>query len=173
MSSPGNSANLKHSFPPSSHPTASRTTGSQRTALPGSQPRKSLPTGRPAHLPQSHSQPTPKRVGFERSFGNFGGDMDVDTDPPPFGTPHHARTSNSTSNTPRRKANGGEQPRAKQFPLSAGLTAPLSSRPPRPPLADADIDRMLDRAAAAADNSSDSEGEIQIPQRGGAHAVGA
>ena len=178
MSSPGNSANLKHSFPPSSSHPASRTS-SQRTALPGSQPRKSLPSGRPAPHPISHSQPTPKRVGFERSPGNFGGgDMDVDTEPSSFGTPHHHHArSNSTNTTPRRRAaNGGgleQQPRIKQFPLSAGLTAPLSSsRPPRPPLADEDIDRMLDRAAAAGD-SSDSEGEIQIPQRGGVHAVGA
>lgn len=175
MSSPGNSANLKHSFPPSSSHPSSRT-GSQRTALPGSQPRKSLPSGRPAPQPQSLSQPTPKRVGFERSPGNFGGDMDVDTEPLSYGTPHHHGRSNSTNTTPRRRAaNGGgeQQPRLKQFPLSAGLTAPLSlSRPPRLPLADEDIDRMLDRAAAAGD-SSDSEGEIQIPQRGGAHAVGA
>lgn len=161
MSSPGNSANLKHSFPPSSsHPAPSRT-GSQRTALPGSQPRKSLPSGRPSQQQQSQSQPTPKRVGFERSPGNASGDMDVDD--------VHAR------HTPRRKVGGGggEQlgPRLKHFPLSAGLTAPSSSRP-RPRLADEDIDRMLDRAAAA-DDSSDSEGEIQIPRRGGAHVVGA
>lgn len=99
--------------------------------------------------------------------------MDVDSEPSSFGTPHQHGRSYSNSTTPRRRlANGAsEQPRLKQFPLSAGLTAPSSSRAPRPPLADADIDRMLD-SAAAADDSSDSEGEIQIPQRG-VHAVGA
>jgi hypothetical protein len=51
-------------------------------------------------------------------------------------------------------------PRLKQLPVSAGLT--VSSKP-RPPLADEDIDRMLDRAAAAAEEDSDSDGEIQLP----------
>lgn len=83
---------------------------------------------------------------------------------------------------PRRKVNGsgayshseahGQIPLSKQLPVSSGLTIP--SRP-RPALGDADIDRMLDRAAAADD--SDSEGEIQIPvsraRRDGARLMGA
>ena len=163
MSSPGNSANLKHVFPiSSSQPLPSiRGGSSQRTALPTSQPRKSLPNGRPAQHGHSLSQPQ-KRVGFERSPG----EMDIDE---PYGSPN--------SKTPRRKANGyayseshSPAPRLKQLPTSIGLTAP--SRP-RPVLAEEDIDRMLDRA----DESSDSDGEIQIPlsraHRAGAHVIGA
>jgi hypothetical protein len=71
---------------------------------------------------------------------------------------------------PRRKVNGADLrgndrqhasvARLKQLPLSAGLSGP--SRP-RPRLADEDIDRMLDRVAA--EDSSDSDGEIIIPVR--------
>lgn len=165
MSSPGNSANLKHAFPTSaSQPLPPGHHAPQRTALPTSQPRKSLPSGRPTH----HAPPQPqthKRVGFEKSPSMM---MDIDG---PFGSPM-ARA------TPRRRANGshGEThapaPRLKQMPVSAGLTVPSK---PRPVLADEDIDRMLERAAAADD--SDSDGEIRIPvqraRRDGAHRVGA
>lgn len=150
MSSPGNSANLKHNFPSSSQPL-----NRNRTALPGSQPRKSLPSGRPTQNPVPHPYgPTQaKRVGFENP-----GAMDVD-DP---GSPY-------SRGTPRRKIANGADPRAndtrnatparlKQLPLSSGLSGP--SRP-RPKLADEDIDRMLD--SVAAEDSSDSEGEIVIP----------
>ncbi|GAB1318424.1 Cell cycle transcriptional repressor whi5 [Madurella fahalii] len=163
MSSPGNSANLKHAFPSSSsQPLPSGHNQPQRTALPTSQPRKSLPTGRPTHHARSQSQ-THKRVGFEKS------PMEMDIDEP-FGTP-------MSRGTPRRRINGshGEVhapvPRLKHLPVSAGLT--VSSKP-RPTLADEDIDRMLDRAAA---EDSDSDGEIHIPvqraRRDGAHVVGA
>lgn len=159
MSSPGNSANLKHAFPSSSQPLP------QRTALPTA--RKSLPTGRrPMHArSQSHTQ---KRVGFERSPN----DMDID-DP--------AGTLNSRG-TPRRKMNGGggcgqgeahlPPSRLKPLPVSSGLTVPPR---PRTVLRDADIDRMLDRVTAAADSDSDGEIEIPVPRvrRDGARAVGA
>lgn len=152
MSSPGNSANLKHNFPSSSQPH-----NRQRTALPGSQPRKSLPSGRPVANPVPHpySPAAPKRVGFEKPNP---GAMDLDDPASP-----HSRGG------PRRKvdsrggggdARGSTAARLKQLPLSSGLSAP--SRP-RPRLADADIDRMLD--SVAADDSSDSDGEIVIPVR--------
>ncbi|KAM7216980.1 cell cycle transcriptional repressor whi5 [Rhypophila decipiens] len=153
MSSPGNSASLKHTFPGSSSQPGPSNLGTQRTALPSGQPRKSLPSGRPTHArSQSHSQ---KRVGFEKSPNQ----MDVDD---PYGSPY-ARA------TPRRKLNGNAgshghvdvhstAPRLKQLPVSMGLTVP--SRP-RKVLGEEDIDRMLDRVAA--DDGSDSEGEIQIP----------
>ncbi|KAK1827152.1 cell cycle transcriptional repressor whi5 [Podospora conica] len=161
MSSPGNSANLKHAFPSSSQPLP------QRTALPTSQPRKSLPTGRrPMHArSQSHTQ---KRVGFERSPN----DMDIDD----------AAGGPPSRGTPRRKmnANGGygqgeahlPPSRLKPLPVSSGLTVPPR---PRTVLRDADIDRMLDRVTAAADSDSDGEIEIPVPRarRDGAPAVGA
>lgn len=178
MSSPGNSANLKHAFPSSaSQPLPSNHLAPQRTALPTSQPRKSLPTGRPPHhaRSQSHSHPhTQKRVVFDKSPSA----MDIDE---PFvgGSPMSV-----TRGTPRRKMNGDHHapaqvpaaaptPRLKQLPVSTGLT--LSSKP-RQALADDEIDRMLDRAAA--DGDSDSDGEIELPdvgraRRDDAGAVGA
>ncbi|RKU43148.1 hypothetical protein DL546_001598 [Coniochaeta pulveracea] len=137
MSSPGNSANLKHNFPSSSQPARSNL---HRTALPSGAPRKSLPSGRPQ--PQPPAQPPPKRVGFEQQSH----DMEVDQ-------PHaKGRKINGTDSAP--------VARFKHIPLSSGLSLPSHSRRV---LADSDIDRMLERAAA--EESSDSEGEIQIPMR--------
>lgn len=191
MSSPGNSANLKHAFPssssqplPSTHAGPHYPQHPQRHALPTSQPRKSLPSGRPGHHARSHShshaqQPTiPKRVGFEKSPSSA---MDIDDPPLPFGSPMSVVSRGTPRQTPlppqqqqRRTPlmNGSHDPQAqtprlKQLPVSAGLT--LSSKP-RPVLADADIDAMLDRAvaAAAADGggSDSDEGEICIPVPG-------
>ncbi|KAI1134732.1 hypothetical protein F5Y05DRAFT_199131 [Hypoxylon sp. FL0543] len=161
MSSPGNSANVKHAFPSSlpssqssqpvqpSQPPQVRNGG--RTALPtsrlgpgieaASQGRKSLPTARP----QPHSASQSKRVGFEKSPGNYGG-MDVDDW---HGSPHGR-------GTPRRRTNGSA-PRP-TLSIPAGLSGP--SRP-RTALQGDEIERMLDRVAA--DDSSDSESEIQLP----------
>ncbi|KAH6612789.1 hypothetical protein B0J18DRAFT_359055, partial [Chaetomium sp. MPI-SDFR-AT-0129] len=178
MSSPGNSANLKHAFPTSSSQplpsTHNNNSTPQRTALPNSQPRKSLPSGRPpTHArSQSHSQPhTQKRVGFEKSPST----MDID-DPPFAGSPMSV-----SRGTPRRRINGDHShqsprtqpyshshsightaptPRMKQLPVSTGLT--VSSKP-RQALGDEEIDRMLERAAAAAEGESDSDGEIELP----------
>ncbi|KAK6852478.1 hypothetical protein PG995_011029 [Apiospora arundinis] len=141
MSSPGNSANLKHAFPSSQQ---SRNGGSNahRTALPGSrlgpgadahQMRKSLPTGRQG-----------KRVGFEKSPSTVS-DMDVDE---AYGSPQ-------IRGTPRRKTTGPKP----SLSVPAGLSGPSRSRPA---LQDDDIERMLDRVAA--DDSSDSDGEIALPR---------
>ncbi|KAI5917599.1 hypothetical protein F4810DRAFT_695789 [Camillea tinctor] len=147
MSSPGNSANMKHNFPSSSQ--ASQPRNGTRTALPtsrlaagpeiNSQGRKNLPTGRP----QPHQ---PKRVEFEKSPACS--EMDADDH---YGSPQ-------ARGTPRRRTLNGSVPRP-SLPLPAGLSGP--SRP-RPALRDDDIERMIDRVAA--DDSSDSEGEILIPQ---------
>ncbi|KAI2605607.1 hypothetical protein GGR54DRAFT_620865 [Hypoxylon sp. NC1633] len=172
MSSPGNSANVKHAFPsslPSSQssapaqplqPPLARSGG--RTALPtsrlgpaaeaSSQGRKSLPTARP----QQHHASQSKRVGFEKSSGSYGG-IDIDG---PHESPHGR-------GTPRRRTNGV----APRPPLSvpAGLSG--SSRP-RKALESDEIECMLDRAAV--DDSSDSDGEIHLPQsrRANGPAVG-
>ncbi|KAH9990896.1 hypothetical protein F4779DRAFT_251882 [Xylariaceae sp. FL0662B] len=155
MSSPGNSANLKHTYGSAhasqpSQPSQPRSSG--RTALPtsrlgpgsetSSQGRKSLPTGRlhPHHAPQA------KRVGFDKSPSNYG-EMDIDDQP---GSAH-------IRSTPRRRTNG-HAPKP-SLSLPAGLSGP--SRP-RSTLRSDDIERMLDRVAGEA--SSDSEGEIHLPQ---------
>ncbi|EFW99387.1 Nrm1 [Grosmannia clavigera kw1407] len=171
MSSPGNSANMKqfpsmssqplpnghheshplhHQLPPMSSP--------QRHALP-SAPRKSLPTSRP--MGHRHSQSLSSRRGHNRSPS----DMDIDE---PFGTPQSS-ISSTVRGTPRRRDNGHPMtdvptPRLK-IPLSmpSGLSGTAK---PRPVLGEDDIEKMLDRAAAAsADDSSDSGSEILIPVR--------
>ncbi|KAI2633552.1 hypothetical protein GGS26DRAFT_50934 [Hypomontagnella submonticulosa] len=157
MSSPGNSANVKHAFPSSQssqpvqplQPPQGR--GSGRTALPtsrlgsgveaGSQVRKSLPTARP----QQHHAPQGKRVGFEKSPATYGA-MDIDD---VHGSPRGR-------GTPRRRTNGSA-PRP-----SLSIPAGLGPSRPRTTLRDNDIERMLDRVAA--DDSSDSDGEIHLPQ---------
>ncbi|KAI1499225.1 hypothetical protein F5X99DRAFT_390685 [Biscogniauxia marginata] len=156
MSSPGNSANMKHTLPSSS----SQLRNSTRTALPtsrlatgnetNSQGRKNLPTGRP----QPHQL---KRVEFEKSAGY--GEMDANDQCGPL----------QARGTPRRKTLNGSVPRP-SLPLPSGLSGP--SRP-RAILRDDDIERMIDRVAA--NDSSDSEGEIHIPQnrRPGGASVGA
>ncbi|CAK7217577.1 hypothetical protein SBRCBS47491_003206 [Sporothrix bragantina] len=169
MSSPGNSSNMKQfpSITSSSQPLPaghhdpqqpSMMNSPQRHALPGSAPRKSLPSGRPSAF---GSQPAlGRRGGHNRSPS----EMDVDES---YGTPY----SRSNKGTPKRRANGASDhtgdmlsPRMK-MPLSmpSGLSA---TSKPRPVLGEDDIERMLDRAAAAsADDSSDSESEILIPAR--------
>ncbi|KAF3065904.1 hypothetical protein GL218_09255 [Daldinia childiae] len=164
MSSPGNSANVKHTFPsslPSSqgsqpvqplHPPHTRNGG--RTALPtsrlgsgaeaGNQGRKSLPTARPQH---NHA-PQVKRVGFEKSPGIYGG-MDIDD----------THVSPRSRGTPRRRTNGSA-PRP-TLSIPAGLSGP--SRP-RTALRGDDIERMLDRVGARRQLGSSEESEIHIPQ---------
>ncbi|KAL0944996.1 uncharacterized protein CTRU02_202883 [Colletotrichum truncatum] len=143
MSSPGNSANMKHNY---SQSVASSL--SNRHALPGSQPRKSLPSQRPTQQ---------KRVGFEKSPSGMTAvsDMDMDLDSPQSRGPMRRRINGSAS------FSAGSTLRP-QFSLPAALG---SSSRPRPRLADADIERMIDQAAQAGDSSDDDDGEIQIPAR--------
>ncbi|KAI3319518.1 hypothetical protein HD806DRAFT_539212 [Xylariaceae sp. AK1471] len=146
MSSPGNSANLKHTFPT---PQTSQPRNGTRTTLPtsrlgqtgevNSQGRRALPTGR-------LQTQQPKRVGFEKSPSTYS-EMDVDEQ---YGSPHSRAM-------PRRKTINGSVPRP-SLSLPAGLSGPARTKPP---LGDVDVQRMIDRAAAA--DSSDSEGEIQLP----------
>ncbi|KAK3947468.1 hypothetical protein QBC32DRAFT_224096 [Pseudoneurospora amorphoporcata] len=201
MSSPGNSANLKHGFPSSSQPLSSSQpplpssqsqplpsghaqAQQQRTALPSSQPRKSLPSARPTNHPRAHqtqSQPTQqKRVGFQKSPNA------MDMDDGSYGvSPYSSNTinNNNTRGTSRKRggynghagAAGGGEPqqhaqyahgpvqKLKQMPVSSGLTVPSRPSQQRTGLKDEDIDRMLELAAARERGDSDSEGEIQIP----------
>ncbi|KAI0114365.1 hypothetical protein GGR51DRAFT_504068 [Nemania sp. FL0031] len=147
MSSPGNSANVKHSA--STPQQTSQPRNGTRTTLPTSrlgqanevtgQGRRALPTGR------SQAQ-QPKRVEFEKSPGTPGG-MDMDEQ---YGA------SQARAMPRRRTINGSVSRPALSIP--AGLGGPTRTKPP---LGDDDVQRMIDRAAAA--DSSDSEGEIQLP----------
>lgn len=162
MSSPGNSANVKHAFPSSQpsqsvQPSQPQPRNGGRTALPTSRlgagaemsgpARKSLPTARPQQ--QQHPVPQGKRVGFEKSPGNYGGGMEMED---PHGSPH-------ARGTPRRRTMNGSISRP-SMSIPAGLGG---SARPRTALRGDEIERMLDRVAA--DDSSDSESEISLPQR--------
>ncbi|KAL1910045.1 hypothetical protein Sste5344_004234 [Sporothrix stenoceras] len=163
MSSPGNSSNMKQFLPitsssqplPAGHHDPqqhSSMMSPQRHALPGSAPRKSLPSGRP-------NAQFGRRGGHNRSPS----EMDIDE---PYGTPN----SRSTKGTPKRRTNGAFDSSNR---LSPRIKMPLSmpsglggTSKPRPVIGEDDIEKMLDRAAAAsADDSSDSESEILIPAR--------
>ncbi|KAI5457001.1 hypothetical protein BGZ63DRAFT_365606 [Mariannaea sp. PMI_226] len=156
MSSPGNSANLKHAFSPTGSPgphiRATRT--SIRHALP-SGPRKPLPVSQRSQYPS-------KRPGFERSPGMPpppGSPMELDSPRQPYQTPNRG--------TPRMRINGSSHQRgALSLPSGLGLV----NRPPRKILRDEDIDRMLDRAGAELADSSDDE-EIQLPRRSGVAGI--
>ncbi|KAI0195472.1 hypothetical protein F4808DRAFT_440356 [Astrocystis sublimbata] len=151
LSSPDNSANLKHGFPTSQQRTTRPRNGT-RTSLPTSrlgqasgpesQGRTALPTIRPPPQP-------PKRVEFEQSPSTING-MDVDEQYGP----------SQTRAMPRRKTISGSVPRA-SMSTPAGLGGLGRTKPP---LSDEDIQRMIDRVAEAGD-SSDSEGEIQLPPK--------
>ncbi|KAI1749502.1 hypothetical protein F4782DRAFT_513403 [Xylaria castorea] len=146
MSSPGNSANLKHAFPTSQTP---QPRNGARTTLPtsrlgqasevNSQGRRALPTGR-------LQTQQPKRVEFEKSPSTLSS-MDIDEQ---YG-------SSQVRAMPRRRTINGSVPRT-SLSIPAGLGGPARTKPP---LGDDDVQRMIDRAAAA--DSSDSEGEIQLP----------
>ncbi|GAP86948.1 putative cell cycle transcriptional repressor whi5 [Rosellinia necatrix] len=146
MSSPGNSANLKHAFP-TPHTAQPRTSARTplltsrlgHTAELNSQGRRALPTGRP----QAHQS---KRVEFERSPSTLGA-LDID----------EQYSSLQVRAMPRRRTLNGAVPRP-LLSIPAGLGGPARTKPP---LGDEDVQRMIDRAAAA--DSSDSEGEIQLP----------
>ncbi|KAH7171304.1 hypothetical protein EDB81DRAFT_635777 [Dactylonectria macrodidyma] len=151
MSSPGNSANLKHAFSPTGSPGPHA--GAGRT-LPS---RHALPAGPRKALPSSQRQPyQSKRLGFERSPGMPpppGSPMDLDSPQQPSHTPNRG--------TPRRRMNGGSSHLRGALSLPSGLG--IGNGVARKILRDEDIERMLDRAGAEQADSSDDE-EIQIPQ---------
>ncbi|KAL6863569.1 hypothetical protein J3F83DRAFT_762418 [Trichoderma novae-zelandiae] len=150
MSSPNNSANLKHTFSPSASPnpqTGALRNTTTRHALP-SGPRKVLPGHRPANV---H-----KRAGFDKTPGLMhppGSPMDVDS-------PQHSYYS-PNGTTPKRRVKGANSHLRGALSLPTGLGAGHAGA--RRVLRDEDIERMLDRAGAEAADSSDDE-EIQIPR---------
>ncbi|KAL7923778.1 hypothetical protein ACQKWADRAFT_312015 [Trichoderma austrokoningii] len=151
MSSPNNSANLKHTFSPSASPNpqvgALSRNGVVRHALP-SAPRKGLPTHRPPNLN--------RRPGFDRSprlVHPAGSPMDVDSPQHTYYNPNGA--------TPKTRVKGPNSHLRGALSLPAGLGSGHATA--RRVLRDEDIERMLDRASAEAADSSDDE-EIQIPR---------
>ncbi|KAF4985300.1 hypothetical protein FDECE_16673 [Fusarium decemcellulare] len=150
MSSPGNSANLKHAFSPTGSPGPN--TGVSRPLA----ARHALPSGPRKALPSSQRQPQPsRRPGFDKSPmpPPPGSPMDLDSPRQHYGTPGRG--------TPRRRMNGGSSHLRGALSLPSGLG--VGNGTARKMLRDEDIERMLDQAGAEAADSSDDE-EIQIPQ---------
>lgn len=168
MSSPGNSANLKNHYP-SSQPASSLRNGAtsvpslQRTALPTSAPkRKSLPNGRPAPSPQPHAtgQSPKKRVGFGRASSTLS-EMDLDD---PTSPRRHAAYVRPPA-PPAPKANGTTTQGMPRGRHSLPPPRDLGRAPrPRSELTYERLDEVLDRMAGE-DDSSESEGEIELPVR--------
>jgi hypothetical protein len=162
MKSPANSNNMRHAFPqsPSTQPLP---TGHERpSASASNSQRRALPSGRPSWSASarqsgsrsaglSYSQQQPRRIDLDPS-PTESNSMEID---------EHLSTPRSKG-TPRRKANGGAQAAdghiAARLKTNAGLSAPDR---PRRKLADEDIERMLD--SGHREESSDSEGEIELP----------
>ena len=146
MSSPGNSANMKHAFSPSVSPAPQQgpiRSNINRHALP-SGPRRGLPGQRPQY-PQ-------KKVGFEKSPLMPPPDSPMDLDSP---QQYHS----PKQWTPKRRANGTSGHFRGALSLPSGLG--VGGGRTRKSLRDEDIERILDHAAA---DSSDDE-EIQLPAR--------
>ncbi|CEI66360.1 hypothetical protein FVEN_g4256 [Fusarium venenatum] len=150
MSSPGNSANLKHAFSPpnSSAPTVGMTRPQARHALP-SGPRKPLPSQRQPQ--QARKSP-----------------YDNSSMPPPPGSPmdldspqqQHYPPQNRVM--PRRRTIGGRSQLRGTLSLPSGIG--IGNGKTRKTLRDEDIEKMLDQASAETGDSSDDE-EILIPSR--------
>lgn len=166
LSSPNNSANLKHSFSPAGSPGPQAQTQSQPTprtvngrhALP-SGPRKALPNHRPA-VPS-------RRVEFEATSVHPThtplpphSPMVLDSPAttaamtPSYNSPHRA--------SPRKRVNG--EPGHFRSALSLDALMSRRSVPIRKPLTDKEVLKMLDRGADPMDTSSDEE-DIIIPPR--------
>ncbi|ODA83679.1 hypothetical protein RJ55_02194 [Drechmeria coniospora] len=151
MSSPGNSAGLKHSFSPSLSPPRAG-----RQALP-SAPRKALPSQRPAF-------PPPKKASLDRRpplAPPLGSPMDLDG-------PARRPSASPDRGPSRRRPNGTGNHVRGALSLPSGLG--LGDGTARKLLQDEDIERMLDRAGAEAGDSSDDD-EIRLPPRRGVPGV--
>ncbi|CAI6099091.1 unnamed protein product [Clonostachys chloroleuca] len=153
LSSPNNSANLKHDISPSHSPGpfASQDTprsSNGRHALP-SGPRKALPTHRPD---------VSARKALYRASSNM---SSIQGSPMILDSPHSQ--SSPYRGTPRSRFNGdtGHVRGALSLPSPLGWT----SKPRRKPLTEEDVLKMLDRNTDDMCISSDDEGDIEIPGR--------
>lgn len=167
MSSPGNSANMKHSFSPAASPgpaltpagssksNAAAAAAAARHALPAG-PRKALPSQRPA-FPE-------KKVGFANSPLTSQPQSPMDLDSP---QQSHYQASPNRSQQARRRVNGATSHLrgALSLPSGLGATTPsvggMGAKGGRRTIDDAYVERMLERAAA----ESSDEGEIELPPR--------
>ncbi|EFY99481.1 cyclin-dependent kinase [Metarhizium robertsii ARSEF 23] len=150
MSSPGNSASLKHTFSPSGSP------GPQSSAPPRSVgERHALPSGPRRGLPGSRPPSSAKKVGFDKSPGVPPPHSPMDLDSPQ--QQHYAAHNRST---PKRQATSLASRHRTTLSLPSGLG--LGNGTARKTLRDEDIERMLDHAGAELADSSDDE-EIQLP----------
>ncbi|KAG8419594.1 hypothetical protein J3458_004450 [Metarhizium acridum] len=150
MSSPGNSASLKHTFSPSGSP------GPQSSAPPRSvSERHALPSGPRRGLPASRPPSSAKKVGFDKSPGVPPPHSPMDLD-----SPQQQQYTARNISTPKRQATGLTSRHRTTLSLPSGLG--LGNGTARKVLRDEDIERMLDHAGAELADTSDDE-EIQLP----------
>ncbi|KAF4341330.1 hypothetical protein FBEOM_4803 [Fusarium beomiforme] len=151
MSSPGNSANLKHAFSPTGSP------GPNSGIAQPPPPRHALPSGPRKPLPTSQRQAQQMRKApYDKSpmAPPPGSPMDLDS-------PQQHYTAQNRA-APRRRTIGSRSQLRGTLSLPSGIG--LGNGKTRKPLRDEDIERMLDKASVEAADSSDDE-EILIPRR--------
>ncbi|KOS22867.1 hypothetical protein ESCO_003694 [Escovopsis weberi] len=147
MSSPNNSANMKHAFSPLASPELSQLSAKSSSGArpgPSGAPRKSLPTHRPAAAVHKKSS----------------GLLHPSDSPMALDSPQHSYYSPNRV-TPRRRVRGNSTHLRSSLSLPVALGGGHSGA--RRVLRDEDIERMLDRVAAETADSSDDE-DIQIPR---------
>lgn len=150
LSSPNNSASLKHSFSPAGSP------GPQSQPTPRSNGRHALPSGPRKALPNHRPAAPSRRVEFEASPQTAHAHSPMMLDSPTY--------SNSPNRvSPRKRLNG--EPGHFRSALSLDALMGRRSVPMRKPLTDKDVLKMLDRGTDQMDMSSDDE-DIVIPRRG-------
>lgn len=147
MSSPSNSANMKHTYSPVASP------GPNSQPTPRTAARHALPSGPRKALPNQRAQPAAKRVDFHDAL-SYSPRSPMDLDSP-----------RSLHGTPRRKTIGTLM-RPPTIVSERGLGSGSRMRE----LTDKDIDKMLDEAVAAVSSArGDSDGldddMIEIPAR--------
>ena len=146
MSSPSNSANMKHNYSPNASP------GPNSQPTPRTAARHALPSGPRKALPTQRAPPAAKRVDFHDAL-SYSPHSPMDLDSP-----------RSVNGTPRRKTIGTLM-RPPTIVSERGLGTGSRMRE----LTDKDIDKMLDEAVAAVTARADSDGLdediIEIPAR--------
>ncbi|KAF5000167.1 hypothetical protein FGRMN_1981 [Fusarium graminum] len=152
MSSPGNSANLKHAFSPAGSP-------GPNAGMHRPQPtRHALPSGPRKPLPSSQRQPLPGRRHTDDRSSMAppppGSPMDLDSPQQTYGAQHKVM--------PRRRTIGGRSHLRGTISLPSGIG--VGNGKTRKTLRDEDIERMLDKASVETADSSDDE-EILLPPR--------
>lgn len=148
MSSPNNSANMKHTFSPNGSP------GPTSQPTPRTAGRQPLPSGARKALPNHRPAGEGREPGHEMSPGMQPPDSSMELDSP------QQIFNGTTRGMPRRRTDAGAYPRsALSLPSALGISHVAD----RKPMTDKDIDSMLDRVDDG--NGSSDDEDIPLPPR--------